>query len=195
MIWLIVGLIVFLGAHSVRVVGEGWRTKVLANRSEGFYKGIYSLVSAVGLGLIIWGYGQARQAPVVIWAPPVWTKHLAALLMLFSFILLIAAYVPRNLIKQKLKHPMTLAVKVWALAHLVANGTLADVLLFGGFLVWAVLVFGACRQRDRGAPAGAITLPTGSVSMTILTIVVGLIAWAFFAVVLHAWLIGVRPFG
>jgi uncharacterized membrane protein len=109
-----------------------------------------------------------------------------------SFVFLVAAYVPRNRIKAALRHPMTLAVKVWALAHLLANGTLADLLLFGGFLLWSVLVFRAARKRDRASPAAV--LPSSGAA-TIATVFIGLGAWAAFAFWAHAWLIGVRPFG
>jgi uncharacterized membrane protein len=189
---LIIGLILFLGIHSVRVFAEDWRSSRLQAMGEGAWKGLYSVVSIVGFGLVVWGYGLARQAPVVIWSPPVFTRHLASLLTLVSFVLLAAAYVPRNRIKTALRHPMTLGVKVWALAHLLANGTLADVLLFGGFLVWAVLVFRAARKRDRAA--APMVLPSSGAA-TIATVFIGLGAWAAFAFWAHAWLIGVRPFG
>ena len=146
---LIIGLILFLGVHSVRIFAEGWRTAQIAQRGEGAWKGLYSVASIVGFGLIVWGYGLARAEPTVLWAPQPWARHLAALLMLFAFILLAAAYVPNNGIKAWVHHPMVLGVKVWALAHLLANHTLADLLLFGSFLVWAVLDFRAARQRDR----------------------------------------------
>ena len=189
---LILGLVLFLGVHSVRVFAEGWRGGVRARLGEGAYKGLYTLASVAGLVLIVWGYGVARQQPVVLWLPPVWTRHLAALLTVPAFILLVAAYVPGNSIKAKMHHPMVLGVKVWALAHLLANGTLADVLLFGGFLVWAGLSFRAARQRDR---AGQVSYPAGRMGPTLVTLGVGLAAWAGFAFWAHAVLIGVRPFG
>jgi uncharacterized membrane protein len=189
---LILGLLLFLGAHSVRVFAEGWRTGARARLGEGTYKGLYTLVSLAGLVLIVWGYAAARHQPVLLWLPPVWTRHLAALLTVPAFILLMAAYVPGNSIKAKVHHPMVLGVKVWALAHLLANGRLADVLLFGGFLVWAVLCFRAARQRDR---AGPVSYPPGRMGPTLVAVVVGLAAWAGFAFLAHAALIGVRPFG
>lgn len=189
---LILGLVLFLGVHSVRVFAEGWRAGVRARLGEGAYKGLYTLASAAGLVLIVWGYGAARQQPVLLWLPPVWTRHLAALLTVPAFILLVAAYVPGNSIKAKVHHPMILGVKVWALAHLLANGMLADVLLFGGFLVWAVLCFRAARQRDR---AGEVNYPPGRMGPTLAALGVGLLAWAGFAFWAHAVLIGVRPFG
>ena len=189
---LILGLVLFLGVHSVRVFADGWRGAVRARLGEGAYKGLYTLASVTGLVLIVWGYGLARQQPVLLWLPPVWTRHLAALLTVPAFILLVAAYVPGNSIKAKVHHPMVLGVKVWALAHLLSNGMLADVLLFGGFLVWAVLSFRAARQRDR---AGQVSYPPGRVGPTLVAVAVGLVAWAGFAFWAHAVLIGVRPFG
>ena len=189
---LVLGLILFLGVHSVRIFADPWRTRTITARGEKFYKGLYTLVSLAGFALIVWGYGLARHNPVVLWNPPRGMNHLAALLMLFSFVLLVAAYVPRNAIKAKLHHPMVLGVKVWALAHLLANGMLADVVLFGAFLVWAVLDFRAARQRDR---AGNVQYAAGTAKGTTIAVVVGLVAYAVFAVWLHGPLIGVRPFG
>ncbi len=189
---LIVGLLIFLGVHSVRIVAEPWRTGVRARIGENAWKGAYSLASLAGFALLVWGYGQARLDPVPLWAPMLWARHLAALLMLVSFILLAAAYVPGNGIKARLHHPMVLGVKVWALAHLLANHTLADLLLFGGFLAWAVLCFRAARQRDRAA---GTVYPPGSLPKTGVTVVAGTAAWAGFSFWAHAAWIGVRPFG
>lgn len=189
---LILGLLMFLGMHSARIVAEGWRTQVIAQRGPGAWKGLYTVVSLVGFGLILWGYGQARLEPVVLWAAPVWTRHLAALLVLVALVLLAAAYVPGNGIKARVHHPMVLGVKVWALAHLVANNTLADLLLFGSFLVWAVLDFRSSRQRDRAA---GTVYPPGSAGRTVVTVVLGVVLWALFAFWLHGLLFGVRPFG
>ena len=189
---LILGLILFLGVHSVRIVADGWRSAQIARRGEGAWKGLYSVASLVGFVLIVYGYGQARTEPVVLWTPQLWARHLASLLMLLSFILLAAAYVPRNGIKAAVHHPMVLAVKVWALAHLLANHTLADLLLFGSFLVWAVLDFRSARQRDRAA---GTVYPAGSAGRTVLVVVLGVAVWALFAFWLHAVLFGVRPFG
>jgi uncharacterized membrane protein len=188
---LILGLILFLGVHSVRIFAEPWRSAQIAQRGEGAWKGLYSVVSIVGFGLLIWGYGQARQQPMMIWPPQLWARHLAALLMLFAFILLAAAYVPRNNVRYWVHHPMVLGVKVWALAHLLANHTLHDVLLFGSFLVWAVLNFRAARQRDRAA---GTVYPAGTAAATGITVVAGVVAWAVFAFWAHGLLIGVRPF-
>ena len=192
MTWLIIGLVLFLVPHSVRMVADHWRTATLARVGEGRYKGVYTVVSIVGLGLIIYGFGLARQQPVQLWSPPTGMRHLASLLMLVSFVLLTAAYVPRNQIKARLHHPMVLGVKTWALTHLVANGNAAHVVLFGSFLVWGVWNFVASRRRDR---AQNVVYAAGTAGATGTTVVVGLAAWGVFAFVLHGWLIGVRPLG
>lgn len=189
---LLIGLVLFLGVHSARVVADGWRIRTIARIGEGRWKGLYSLLSAAGLGLTVWGYGIARQQPVVLWSPPLWTQHLAALMTLLAFILLAAAYVPGNALRARLHHPMLLGVKLWALAHLLANGTAADLLLFGAFLLWAVLAFRAARVRDRAA---STVYPAGTTAGLLTTLLVGGAAWAVFAFWGHAWLIGARPFG
>jgi uncharacterized membrane protein len=188
---LIAGLLLFLGLHSVRIFADGWRSAMLARLGEKPWKGLYSLVSLLGFGLVVYGFGLARQAPQVLWTPPVFMRHLAGLLVLAAFVLLAAAYVPRNGIKARLHHPMILGVKVWALAHLLANGMLHDVLLFGSFLLWSILCFRAARQRDRAA---GTVYPAGTASASIATVFAGIAAWAVFAFWLHGLLIGVRPF-
>jgi uncharacterized membrane protein len=190
---LVLGLVLFLGLHSTRIFAEGWRTRTMESFGEKEYKGLYSVLSIAGFVLLVWGYGLARHAPVILWnQPPVWTRHLASLLTLVAFILLVAAYVPGNRIKAKLRHPMILGVKVWALAHLIANNTLADVLLFGSFLLWAVLDYRAARRRERTL---ATVITEGPMSRTVITVVVGVLAWAVFAMWAHRVLIGVSPLG
>jgi len=190
---LILGLVLFLGIHSARIFADGTRTAFIAQRGANAWKGLYTVLSLAGFALIVWGFGQARLQPVLLWAaPPAWIKHVAALLTLISFVLVSAAYVPGNGIKARLHHPMTLGVKVWAFAHLIANNTLADLLLFGGFLVWSIVLFTTARRRDRAA---GTLYPPGSAARTVLTVVVGTVLWAVFAFWAHGWLIGVRPFG
>jgi uncharacterized membrane protein len=189
---LILGLVIFLGVHSLRIFADDWRSGVRARIGANAWKGGYSLLSLLGFGLLVWGYGQARLDPVLLWTPMIGTRHFAALLMLPSFILLVAAYVPQNGIKARVHHPMVLAVKVWALAHLLANHTLADLVLFGSLLLWSVLDFRSSRQRDRAA---GTVYPAGTQSGTVVTVAVGAVAWAVFAFWAHAWLFGVRPFG
>jgi uncharacterized membrane protein len=189
---LILGLILFLGTHSVRVLGEGPRSALQGRLGAGGYKGLYSLLSLAGLVLIVMGYGATRENPQIVWIAPIWTRHVAALLTLVSFVLLAAAYVPGNAIKARLRHPMVLGVKVWALSHLLANGMLADILLFGSFLLWAVLSFRAARGRDRAA--GTIA-PAGRAGPTAATVAIGVAAWAVMAFWAHGLLFGVKPFG
>ena len=192
MLPLIAGLLLFLGVHSVRMVADDWRSATMARLGEGAWKGLFSLASLAGLVLMVWGYGMTRADPVLLWNPPPWTRHVTTLLTIPAFILIAAAYVPRNHFKAAIGHPMVLGVKVWALAHLLSNGRLGDVLLFGAFLVWAVADFASARRRDRAAgtpyAAGTLAGDAGAIGA-------GLAAWAAFALYLHVWLIGVRPFG
>lgn len=187
---LILGLILFLGIHSVRIVADDWRGRMLTRVGEGPWKGLYALTSAAGFGLIVWGFSLARQQPIPVWTPPLGLRHAASLLTLVAFILVAAAYVPGNAIRARLHHPMVLGVKAWALAHLLANGQLAHLVLFGAFLAWAVFDFRSLRQRDRSA---GITYAGGHALGTLLTLALGTVAWAAFAFWLHGWWIGVRP--
>ena len=189
---LILGIVLFLGVHSVRVFAEGARTCFIAQRGENAWKGLYSVLSILGFVLLIYGYGLARQQPVVLWTPPTWTRDLAALLTLPAFVLLVAAYVPGNGIKARVHHPMVLGVKVWSFAHLLVGRTLAAEIVFAAFLAWALLSFRAARARDRAA--GRV-YPPGRVVPTVVTVVVGVAAWVGFALWGHAALIGVPPFG
>jgi uncharacterized membrane protein len=192
MIYLIAGLVLFLGVHSTRVFADDWRNQTLARMGEKRFKGVYSLLSLAGFVLLVWGYGQARQLGSMLWNPPTAMRHIAALLTLLAFVLWAASGVPRNQIKAKLHHPMVLSVKVWALAHLLANGSLADTVLFGSFLLWAVVLFAASRKRDRRVH---VVYPAGTAAMTTVTVVAGLVFWAVFAFWLHRLLIGVSPLG
>ena len=189
---LIAGLILFLGAHSTRIFADHWRTNMIERVGELKWKGLVTVLSIAGFILLIVGYDQARMTPVMLWQPPIWTRHVALLLNLLAFILLAAAYVPRNIIKSKIGHPMVAAVKIWALAHLLANGNLADVLLFGGFLIWAVLNFRVSRRRDR---MNANVYPSAAMTNSLLTLVVGLGAGVVFMLWLHVRWVGVSPLG
>lgn len=189
---LIIGLFLFLGTHSIRIFADEGRTHHIARYGEIKWKIAYSIVSVIGFVLIVWGYGQARLDPVHLWSPPIWTRHLAALLTIPAFILLAATYVPGTLIKAKLGHPMVAGVKLWAFAHLIANGTLADVLLFGAFLAWSVASFTNSRMRDRVQGAAP---RRGAITMDAIAILVGLALWFVFARYLHTMLFGVAPFG
>jgi uncharacterized membrane protein len=192
MAMLVLGLVLFLGVHSTRIFANGWRSATIARIGEGPWKGLYSVASVATFALLVWGFAIARRNPVLLWTPPVGMRHVAALLMVIAFILFVAAYVPRNWFKSKLHHPQFLSVKVWAFAHLLANGMLVDVLLFGGFLAWAVLGYTAARRRDRAA---GTVYPPATAQGTAVAVVAGLVAWGLFAFWLHGWLIGVKPFG
>eukprot|EP01041_Mallomonas_annulata_P029696 gene29696-51726_t len=149
MAYLMAGLLLFLGTHSLRIFADGWRSQLIGRVGPLPWKGLVSVLSLAGFALLVWGWGMARQAPVVLWQPPVGMRHAASLLTLLAFVLLAAAYVPGNAIKARFHHPMVLGVKTWALAHLLSNGNAAHVLLFGSFLAWAVLLFISSRRRDR----------------------------------------------
>lgn len=191
MAYLIVGLCLFLGVHSVRIFADDWRTAVHMRIGEQAFKGIYSVLSLLGLGLIVWGFGIAREIPVLLWLPPLGLRHAASLLNILAFVFVAAAYVPGNAIKSRVHHPMVLGVMTWALAHLLANGNVAHVLLFGAFLIWAVLDFiSACRRNH----VDGLQYPVGSLSATFLAVGMGVLLAAVFAVWLHGILIGVKPF-
>lgn len=190
--WLLTGLLIFLGAHSVRIFADDWRAAAIARIGLNRWKAVYSAASLAGFVLIVWGYAIARADPIDLWMPPSWARPVAAGLSLVAFVLWAAAYIPGNRIKAALGHPMIIGVKLWALAHLFANGRLADVVLFGAFLVWAVLDFRAARRRDRAA---GTRYPVGTVGRDVATVVAGFAAGWVFAHYLHGWLIGVRPWG
>lgn len=189
---MIAGLVLFLGVHSIRIFADGFRSRGIAALGLNGWKAVYALVALAGFVMIVYGFGQTRLAPVPLYATPIWARHLAALLTLPAFILLVAAYVPGTRIKRRVGHPMLMGVKFWAVAHLISNGLLAEVVLFGAFLVWAVLDYIAARRRDRAA--GTVYV-TGPLSRDLTAVAVGTVAWVAFALWLHRWLIGVAPFG
>ncbi len=189
---LTLGLVLFLGMHSVRIVADDFRSAQVARLGIHGWKAVYSIVSIAGFALIVYGYGLARESPTVLYVPPSWTHHVAALLTIPAFVLLAATYVPGTRIKRAVGHPMVAGVKLWAFAHLIANGTLADVVLFGAFLAWAVFDYVAARRRDR---ASGTVYVTGPVARDVTAVILGLVGYVVFAFWLHAWWIGVRPFG
>jgi uncharacterized membrane protein len=186
---LIVGLVLFLGVHSIAIVSPGLRGRAIQGMGERAWKGLYALVSLAGFVLICYGFGLARQTPVTLYSPPVWLRHVALLVMLPVFPLLIAAYLPGR-IKTAAKHPMLAAVKFWALAHLLANGSLADVLLFGGFLAWAVMDRISFKRRP--APQAPRTAPPSRWN-DVIAVVLGLGVYALLIVWAHVRLFGVSP--
>jgi len=192
MLQLLLGLVLFLGIHSLQSLAPQVRQGGIVRWGALGYKAVYAAISLLGLYLLVHGYSQARLDPVVLWTPPRGMQHATILLMWLAMVLLVATYVPGNQIKAKLRHPMTLSIKVWALGHLLSNGNLADVLLFGGFLIWSVLVFRAARKRDRQNLHSA---PEGKLLGTLLAVGVGTGIWAAFLMGgLHVWLVGVMPF-
>ena len=189
MLLFIAGLVIFLGIHSVAIAAPAWREAQIERRGALAWKGLYSVVSIIGFALMIYGYGIARQSPVVLYTPPTMLRHVALALMLPVFPLFLAAYLPGR-IKSAAKHPMLLSVKIWATAHLLANGTLVAVLLFGAFLAWAVLDRIAAKRRAvphvvPGAPPSAFN--------DAIAVIGGLGLYAAFLMGVHLWLMGVSP--
>ncbi len=200
MAWLILGLVLFVGAHSVRIFADDWRSRTIEAWGEKAFKGLYAVLSLVGFYALIVGYAEVRMQPIVIWQPPIATRHISVLLMLFASILMVAAYIPGNYLKLRMGHPMVLSVKVWALAHLLSNGNLADLVLFGTFLVWSVLNFKSARARDRIKAAAqtmdeALQAPKAKLSATLITLVGGALLWAGITFYLHALVVGISPMG
>ena len=183
---LIFGLLIFFAVHSISIVNDAWRNRMVAKTGEWVWKGLYALLAVIGLLLIIRGYGLARLDPIVLYTPPRWLHYAALLLLLPVFPLLLAAYLPGR-IQMAAKHPLLLATKLWATAHLLVNGTLADALLFGAFLAWAVADRISLKQR---IPQPVPNIPPGRFNDTI-AIVIGLALYAAFVFWLHARLIGV----
>lgn len=187
---LIIGLLVFLGIHSINIIVPAKRQDLVDRLGVTKWKLLYTVVSIVGLILVVVGYADARTSPTFVWMPPSGFRHLALLLTVPAFVLLAAAYVPGNRIKARLGHPMFVSVKIWAFAHLLANGNLADILLFGSFLIWAIAGFAVSRRRDRQT---GLQQPRGNTKSDISTILIGIASWAVFAMFLHTVLIGVSP--
>lgn len=187
---LILGLVIFLGMHSIGMAAPARRDGMVARLGEIRWKVLFSLVSLIGFVLIVWGYGVARVEPVGLWSPPTWLRHVTLLLMLPVFPLLLATYLPGR-IQRAVKHPMLAAVKLWAFAHLLANGNLADLVLFGSFLAWAVADRISLKSRVPPPVYGA----SGGRGNDLIALVGGLVLYGAFIGVLHTWLIGVSPLG
>lgn len=193
---LILGLIIFLGVHALTMM-RGQRAQLIARVGEGPYKGLYSLVSFAGLALIVWGYVSYRAGGYIpVWEPPRWTRHTTWLLMLPVFPMFIAAYAPGR-IKAALKHPMLAAIKLWALAHLIANGDLGSILLFGSVLVWAVLSRISQKSRAELSDVAAARAPDAATAMRndIIAVVAGLVLYVAVLIWLHPVLFGVSALG
>lgn len=191
MLLMIAGLILFLGSHSLKIFAPEWRMAMVAKLGEGPFKGLYALVSIAGLVMVVYGYDAMRMSSAPLWMPPLWMYHAVAVLMLPSFILLLAAYIPNNHFKARLGHPMLMATKIWAFAHLLVNGRPGDMVLFGAFLAWAVMLYVRLRKNDRAA---GIVYPAGKASMTALCVVAGILVAYAFAAYGHIYVAGVPVF-
>jgi uncharacterized membrane protein len=189
MVLFLIGLIIFLSSHSCRIFAEPWRNHMIDRIGEVKWKGLYTIISLIGFVIMVIGYGQARQSTVVLWQPNSFLIYIALALNLIAFIFLAGSSPSNNAIRLKLKHPMILGVKVWALAHLISNGTLVDLILFGAFLIWSVLDFRSARKR----PIHIAEQAQVSTKATVITIAIGVILWVAFIFGLHQYLIGVSP--
>ena len=190
MLMLALGLLLFVGVHSVGIVAYDWRIHCQTRIGRKFWKLGFTVISITGFILLVYGYAQTRTVPVYIFEPYLWTRQLALPLNWFALILISAAYIPANHFKQKLGHPMYAGVKLWALAHLLANGRLGDLLLFGIFLVWAIVGFSVSRRRDR---RDRVLYAPAHISRTAITVLAGTAVGAIFVHGLHQFLMGVSP--
>jgi len=189
MLILLAGLLILLGSHSVRIFAEDWRTRTIDSIGIMRWKLFYAVISLAGFALVVIGFPAARAGAAELWQPPPGAALLALVLTVPAFILMVAGYVPGSHLKARLGHPMVLGVAVWALAHLLATGRSVDLLLFGAFLIWAVVDFQAARGRDQRA--GILPVP-GNGIRDIIAVAVGTFAWAAFVFILHEQLLGVK---
>lgn len=187
MVWLLLGIVLFLGVHSIRMVAPGFRDRMIAERGEGVWKGIYSVAAVIGLIVLIWGFGQARMVAPILWVPPTWLAHINLLLMIPALIFFFAAPLPPGYMKRAVKHPQILGVKIWAFGHLLANGDLASLILFASFLGWAV--WNRIAVKRRGDPV----YENPAIQYDIIAAVIGLAVYVWLIVQGHAWLFGVPP--
>jgi uncharacterized membrane protein len=189
---LVLGLIIFLGLHSTRIFAEGGREKAIARLGEGPWKGIYSLLSVIGFVLIVWGFAEARYTAPALYTAPAGARHLTITFMLIAMVLLVAYFFKQSHITAAVHHPMVWSVAVFGLAHLISNGSAADLVLFGAFLVWAAADLVSSYARDR---RDGVVYPEPSWRATVGAIVLGLGLWVVIAFWLHYWLFGVSPLG
>lgn len=188
---LLVGLVLFIGIHSIRLFAPEWREFMMQQLGKNNWRMLHAVVAIIGLLTTIMGYGYARYSAEWLWVPPVWTRHVAALIILFAFIYIAAAAMPYSNIKARVGVPMVVGVKLWAFAHLISNGTTADVVLFGSFLTWAVANFVISRRRIKQQGE---TFVAPDFKYDFIAVVVGVLAYFAVAFYLHGLLIGVAPF-
>lgn len=187
MLVLVAGLVVFFGAHSLRMISPAWRAARYESMGERTFKGVYSLVSLAGLVLIVWGWTLFRPDAPQVYVPPAWGRHVTSLFVLIAFVLVAAAYTPTGYMKAAVRHPMVLGILFWSVGHLLANGDLAGLLFFGAFLVYAVLNFFSVAGRDDDAPVAK------GWQGDLYAVIAGLVGYAIMVVWLHAALFGVSP--
>jgi uncharacterized membrane protein len=189
---LILGLIIFIGVHLIRVVAAGWRDAQIARFGIMSWRIAFGLLSISGIVVTVYGYALARRSPVFVWFPPYWMPHVTALLTVIAFVLIVASYVRGNHIQRAIGHPLPCGIALWAFGHLLANGTRHDILLFGALFVWSLTLLITGWRRDREA---GVVNPPASVARDVVAVVTGVVAWAIFVFYLHGPLIGVRPLG
>jgi uncharacterized membrane protein len=187
---LILGLVIFLGLHTTRIVSESGRERAIARLGEGPWKGIYSALSAIGFVLIVWGFARARYDSPRLWTPLPAARHITMLLMLIALILLASYLFKRSRITFAVHHPMVWSVLLWSVGHLIANGSAADLVLFGAFLVWSIADLASAYARDRRT---GFVYPEPQLAATAGAVIVGLIVYALLIGGLHLWLFGVSP--
>jgi uncharacterized membrane protein len=197
MMTLVWGLVAFLVVHSFRLIAPNARHRMMTAMGPLPYKVAYSVASLLGFGLLVHGFSIARQTEALLWVSPFWVKHLSLALMWPAMVMLVSSFVPGSGIRAKLRHPMTLSVKTWAFAHLIANGHLADVLLFGSMLVWSILIYRSAKEEDRSRMVGLMGSGAHLVNLgTLISVVLGSLVWFWMAMGGgHRWLIGVSPLG
>lgn len=191
MLILVVGLIIFFCLHSVRLVAPQWRESSMASHGAMRWKMRFGMVTLIATAFIVMGYMQVRLEPVWLWFPPVWTRHLAGLLVLVALFFVGSALVPNTTMKKKVGYPMLIAVKIWAFAHLISNGTLADVMIFGSFLIWSIVSFAVYRRRDR--KAGVVRDQESGVQFDLAAFTFAMVSWFAIVFYLHQAIIGVSP--
>ena len=190
MLVLVLGLILFLGIHSIRIVADDARAQLIARIGPMPYKGLYALLSIIGFVLIVWGFGQARQHPVLIYLPPLWLHHLNGLFVLVALIFFFSTYVPGNHFRSTFGHPQALSAGIWSFGHLLVAGMLHDLVLFVPFLLWSIVLYTASRRRDR---RNGTVYRAGTAMGDVIAVAIGVLVWVLFAFWLHTQLIGVNP--
>ncbi|MDB4837343.1 NnrU family protein [Marinomonas sp.] len=195
MLTLMVGLVIFFAVHSIRLVAPDWReTNMMGRKGMIQWRTRFGMISLLATAFIIMGYQEARLEPVWLWFPPLFTRHITSLLMLMALFFVGAAIIPKTFTRKKTGYPFLIAVKLWAVAHLLSNGNLADVILFGSFLAWSVVSYVIFRKRDRAADVKAsVVIPEASIRFDFLAVSFALGSTFFIIAFLHKALIGVSP--